>query len=288
MITSNLAHKHVLTNGIRLHVVEAGKPDGPLVIFLHGFPEFWYSWRFQIDFFAEAGYCVVVPDQRGYNLSDKPKWIKSYNLDELAKDVAGLIDAYQREKAYLIAHDWGGVVAWWMALIFPDRIQQLAVMNAPHPKVMRHYLKTNPAQRRRSRYVFMFQFPWLPEWRMRKNNWDYAARALQRTSRRGAFSDADIALYRQAWSQPGALTGMINWYRAGLRYRPKRPPGQRVHAPTLLIWGAKDRFLGREMAQDSIDMCENGRLEFVDEATHWVQHEEPERVNGLVKDFFEE
>jgi pimeloyl-ACP methyl ester carboxylesterase len=285
-MSSPLTHKYISTNGIRLHVVEAGKPGGELIVFLHGFPEFWYAWRYQIDYFARAGFHVLVPDQRGYNLSEKPNGTKAYNLDELAKDIVGMIDAYQREKAFIVGHDWGGVAAWRTAMVFPDRVQKLAVLNAPHPKVMRQHLKTNPAQRRRSRYVFLFQLPWLPEWRMRKENWDYCVRALQRTSRPGTFSDEDIALYRAAWSQPGAATAMLNWYRAGFRSRPKRRLGQHVTVPTLLIWGAKDRFLGREMAQESIDLCDNGRLEYIEEATHWVQHEEAGRVNGLLHDFF--
>ncbi|MFQ5628335.1 MAG: alpha/beta fold hydrolase, partial [bacterium] len=158
-ITTELTHKHVLANGIRLHVVESGNPDGQPVIFLHGFPEFWYSWRYQFDAFADAGYHVIAPDQRGYNLSDKPKQIKAYNLDELAQDIAGLIDVYKHEKAFVVAHDWGGMAAWWMAMACPERIQKLVVMNVPHPRVMLRHLKTNPAQRRRSRYVFLFQFP---------------------------------------------------------------------------------------------------------------------------------
>lgn len=286
LISSHLTHKYISTNGIRLHVAEAGKSDGELIIFLHGFPEFWYAWRYQIDHFVQAGYLVVVPDQRGYNLSEKPKGIAAYHLDLLAKDVMGLIDFYQREKAFIVGHDWGGVAAWWLAITSPERVQKLAVLNVPHPKVMRKNLATNPSQRRRSRYVFLFQLPWLPERRMRKDNWDYCVRALQRTSRSGTFSDDDIELYREAWSQTGAVTGMLNWYRAGLRNRPKRPLEQQVTVPTLLIWGAKDRFLGREMAQESIDWCDYGRLEFIEDATHWIQHEEAGKVNGLIEEFF--
>lgn len=278
-------HRFVETNNIRLHVVEAGKSDGPLVIFLHGFPEFWYAWRYQIDFFAAAGYRVVVPDQRGYNLSDKPRRIAAYNLDELARDIIGLIDFYQREKALIVSHDWGGMVAWWAGMAFPERIEKLVVMNVPHPTVMLRHLKDNPVQRRRSRYIFLFQLPFLPEWRMRKNQWDYATRALTKTSRPGTFSEADLALYRESWAQPGALTGMLNWYRAGVRHRPKGVLSAKMFVPTLMIWGAKDRFLGSEMAKESIALCENGRLKVLETASHWLQHEEPEQVNALIDEF---
>jgi pimeloyl-ACP methyl ester carboxylesterase len=285
-VTSQLKSRHLQTNGITLHAVEAGPADGPLVILLHGFPEFWYGWRHQIEALANAGYRVLAPDQRGYNLSDKPKGISAYNLDELAADVVGLLEAVGREKAYLAGHDWGAAAAWWTAIKYPQRLEKLAVLNAPHPKVMRWNLLHNRAQRRKSWYIFLFQIPFLPERRMQRDNWKMGERALQRTSRAGTFSDADIVLYRQAWSQPGAANGMLNWYRAALRNRPKRVPSVRVTVPTLLIWGTKDRFLGRELAQPSIDLCDEGKLVFIEEASHWVQHEEPARVNELLLQFF--
>jgi len=275
-----LQHHYIKTNGITLHAVIAGPEDGPLLIFLHGFPEFWFGWRKQIDFFANAGYRVMAPDQRGYNLSDKPKGIAAYNLDHLAADGAG------REKAFLVGHDWGGVVAWWTAIKHPERLERLAILNCPHPRVMRQNVLDNAAQRRKSWYIFFFQLPWLPEWRARRHNWRLSARALQGTSRPQTFSDADLQLYRQAWSQPGAYTSMIHWYRAMLQNQPKKVKSPRVTVSTLLIWGARDRFLGREMAQPSIDLCDNGRLEFIEEASHWLQHEEPERVNQLLQSFF--
>ncbi|MGH7595816.1 MAG: alpha/beta fold hydrolase [bacterium] len=283
---SQLEYHYLQTNGITLHVVESGPSDGPLVILLHGFPEFWYGWRHQIEALANAGYRVLAPDQRGYNLSDKPKGISAYNLDALAGDVVGLIDAVGREKAFLAGHDWGGAAAWWAAIKYPQRLEKVAILNAPHPKVMRWNMLHNRAQRRKSWYFLLFQMPFLPEWRMQKDNWRIGARALRGSSRKGIFSDADISRYREAWSQPGATKGMFNWYRASLRGRPKRVPSLRVTVPTLLIWGAKDRFLGRELAQPSIDLCDEGKLVFIEEASHWVQHEEPEQINKLLLEFF--
>ncbi|HEX7185298.1 MAG TPA: alpha/beta hydrolase [Thermoanaerobaculia bacterium] len=282
---TDLRHRTIATNGVNLHVVEAGPEDGRLVILLHGFPEFWYGWRKQIGPLAAAGFRVLVPDQRGYNLSDKPKGVRPYNLDDLALDVIGLIGGAGREKACVVAHDWGGAVGWWLGMKFPDRVERLALLNMPHLSVMRRAILKNPAQRRRVSYMFFFQLPWLPERALSKENWKYLAKALQATSRPGTFSEEDLAHYREAWSRPGAITGMLNWYRAGLRTRPRPPKSSRVSVPTLLIWGPKDRALLRELAQPSIDRCDDGRLVFLEEATHWVQHEEPEEVNRLLIDF---
>jgi len=276
----------VLTNGVRLHVVEAGPEDGDLVVLLHGFPEFNYGWRAQIGPLAGAGYRVVVPDQRGYNLSDKPRGLASYCLDELVADIAGLIGATGRRQAFVVAHDWGGAVAWWLALTRPELVRGLVAINMPHPVVLRRCLRTSPAQRRRSRYMLYFQLPWLPERRLAGGDFAYMAAALAKTSRPGTFTADDLACYREAWARPGALTAMLNWYRAALRRPPKRPPTVRVAAPTLLIWGARDRFLGQEMVAPSLELCDRGRVEILPDATHWVQHEEPERVNTLLLDFF--
>ncbi len=276
-----MRHRSIATNGIRLHAVEAGPEDGPLLIFLHGFPELWYGWRHQIAPFAEAGFRVLAPDQRGYNTSDKPKGVRAYGRDDLARDVLGLIDEAGREKAYVVGHDWGGAVAWGLGMKHPERIERLAILNCPHPEVMKRHLLGNPRQLKRSWYMFFFQLPRLPERALSRN----LAKMLRQTSDR-AFTDEDLDVYREAWAQPGALTTMVNWYRAGLRVRPSPPPSPRVTVPTLLIWGAKDSALGEELAQPSIDLCDLGRLARIEEATHWLQHEEPERVNALIGDFF--
>lgn len=280
-----MQHQRTATNGIHLHVVQDGPQDGPLLIFLHGFPEFWVSLRRQIPAFAHAGYRVWAPDQRGYNLSDKPDGIAAYCLDELAADVVGLIDAAGSQKAYLVGHDWGAAVAWWTAVTHPQRVERLVAMNVPHPAVMQQQLRHSPAQMRKSWYIFFFQTPRLPEISAQANNWRAATRALTSSSRAGTFSDADLDLYRQAWSQPHAYTSMLNWYRAIIQKPPRTPASQRVTPSTLLIWGAQDMFLEREMAQPSIDLCDDGRLVFIEEATHWVQHEEAEQVNQLLTEF---
>ncbi len=280
-----LQFQYVSTNGLCLHLATAGPVDGPLVILLHGFPEFWYGWRRQIEPLAEAGFRVWAPDQRGYNLSDKPLGVQAYALDQLAADVVGLIDAAGRREAIVVGHDWGAAVAWRLAAQYPDRVARAVILNVPHPEVMMTQLRRNPRQLLRSWYMFMFQIPWLPErWLTFRSGWPLA-RTLLRTSRPGAFTAEDLERYREAWLKGGAMTAMLNWYRAGLQVRQPPTESQRIRPPTLLIWGARDHFLGRELAQPSIARCEQGELAFIEEATHWVQHEEPARVNELILRF---
>jgi pimeloyl-ACP methyl ester carboxylesterase len=268
---------------LTLHMIEAGPEDGPLVILLHGFPEFWWGWRHQIAPLAQAGFRVVVPDQRGYNFSDKPQGRRAYDLDILAKDVTGLTDAVGRKTFALVGHDWGGLVAWWAASRHPERVAKLAILNAPHPSVAGSYLRRHPSQMFRSLYVGFFQIPRLPEAMLSADGCRSLKDALLRTSRPGTFSEEDIARYEQAWSQPGALTAMLNWYRA-LPFKPdmKDP---RVSSPTRLIWGVKDRFLEKGLAEASLALCRSGDVVWIDNATHWVQHEEPERTNAALVDF---
>jgi len=278
-------HQQITTNGINLHVVQDGPSTGRLVILLHGFPEFWYGWRRQIPYLAAAGYRVWAPDQRGYNISDKPEGIAAYTLDELAADVIGLMYAAGEEKVFMVGHDWGAAVAWWVAAKYPARVARMVVINVPHGAVLTKHLRRNFTQMRKSWYMFFFQLPWLPESLAQLKNWNMHAKALKDSSRRGTFTNNDLDIYRQAWSQPKANTAMLNWYRAAMQKPPTPPENRRITAPTLLIWGAQDKFLGRELAQPSIDLCDDGRLVFFEEATHWVQHEEADRVNELIDTF---
>lgn len=283
MILTPLEHQAIRVNGVRLHVVKAGPEDGKPVILLHGFPEFWYGWRYQIDALAGAGLRLYIPDQRGYNLSEKPKGVAAYNLDMTAGDIIGLIDHIGVEKALVVGHDWGGAAAWWAATRHADRLEKLAVLNIPHHKVFRRAVQENPEQRRKVRYMAFFQLPFIPEQMLRRNNW----KLLAETAFGGnpAFSEEDVDHYREAWSQPGGMTAMLNWYRAVRRARPQSMGDERVRVPTLMIWGKKDRVLTPEMAQPSIDLCDDGRLVFIDEASHWVQHEAAAQVNQLLIDW---
>ena len=289
MMTANhtcpYACTFLTTNGVRLHTIIAGPENGAPVVLLHGFPEFWYGWRHQIPVLAAHGCRVIVPDQRGYNLSDKPPRVADYNMDALSDDVLGLLDALGYERATLVGHDWGAAVAWWTALRAPERLHALVILNVPHPGVMRRYARRHLSQLRKSWYMFFFQIPRLPEWLIRMRGFAAGRRALLTTSRPGAFSQEDIARYVEAWQQPGALTAMINWYRALFRHPPQRlPHGPRVRVPTHILWGKRDAFLEHEMASLSRDLCDQGRLTFFDDATHWLQHEEPDAVNEAILD----
>jgi epoxide hydrolase 4 len=273
----------VVQEGVRLHYVEAGK--GPLVVLLHGFPEFWYSWRRQIEPLAAAGFHVVAPDMRGYNLSEKPRGRRAYDLPLLAGDIAGLIGHFGVERADVVGHDWGAAVAYGVASLHPDSVRRLAILNVPHPARMLAGLKT-VKQLRKSWYMFFFQLPFLPEWLFRRNDFAIGKRVL-RTSSPGSFSDADLRRYVEAWSQAGALTAMIDYYRAALRQSPRGATSRMrpIEAPTLVIWGERDIALGSELAEPEARWVKDVRMEWLPEATHWVQHDEPERVNKLLLDF---
>jgi epoxide hydrolase 4 len=283
----DVEHLFLKTNDIWLHTAAAGPLDGPLIVFLHGFPEFWYAWAAQIDYLARQGFRVLAPDQRGYNLSDHPRGVSAYSLDMLAGDIAGLIEAAGREKAIIVGHDWGGAVAWWLAKKCPARVEKLVILNAPHWLAMQDDLQTNPNQWLHSSYIGYFQIPWLPERLFSLGNWAPVAGSLKKTSRPGTFTPSDLRLYRQAWAQPGAFTAMLNWYRAILRFRPRFPENPYINAPTLIIWGEQDPFLGKELARMSLEMCQQGRLVMFRAATHWIQHEEPNQVNEFIRAFVE-
>jgi pimeloyl-ACP methyl ester carboxylesterase len=272
-----IEHDEVRTNGIDLHVAMAGPEDGEPVVLLHGFPEFWYGWRHQMPALANAGYRVVVPDQRGYNRSDKPDGIDAYRMGRLSADVVALVESEGRDAAHVVGHDWGAGVAWDAALRYPERVDRLGIINVPHPTVFETVLKTKPRQILKSWYMFFFQLPRLPEWNASRNGYAVMTSAMRRGSRPGTFSETDFERYRDAWEEERALTAMIDWYRALFRRRDD-PPRERVAAPTLILWGENDQALVPEMAAESVVYCDDGRLERFPEATHWLPHEEPDRV----------
>jgi len=282
-----LRKRFVATNGVRLHVVEAGPEDGPPLVLLHGFPEFWFGWRHQIGPLAEAGFRLIVPDQRGYNLSERPSKISDYRIDRLGLDVIGLLDALEIERASVASHDWGAVVGWWLGIAHPERLERLAIMNVPHPLVMRRFLKRSFAQIRRSWYVFFFQLPWLPEYWLSRRDFRIARLFLQASSPRGTFSRDDLMRYREAWDQPGGLKPMLHWYRAALRRAPRVPGDARVRVPTLILWGTADVALGREMVPPSAEFCDEAEVIYLEGVSHWVQHEANETVNRHLLEFFE-
>jgi epoxide hydrolase 4 len=269
----------------RLHYVEAG--DGPLIVMLHGFPEYWYGWREQIKPLAAAGFRVVAPDLRGYNLSSKPDGVAAYDTDHLTADIRALIHERGAESALLVGHDWGGSVAWLTAMKYPEVVDRLAVLNAAHPRKLSQGLH-HPGQLRKSWYFFFFDLPELPESIVHADNWRFFRHFL-RDARPGAFTAKDMERYVEAWSQPGAAAGMINYYRSSVRQSPKVAEAQirPVQARTLVIWGERDRYLGPELAEPDHDDVPNlDHVERLPDASHWVHHDDPERVTQLLTGFF--
>ncbi|MEL6063737.1 alpha/beta fold hydrolase [Methylobacterium sp. DCY52] len=283
MDVAGVTFRRIALPDLGLHVAEAGPDSGVPTILLHGFPEFWYGWRHQIGPLAASGLRVVAPDQRGYGLSDKPDGLDAYHLDRLAGDVIALANSCGFPTVRLVGHDWGGLVAWWAASLYPERIERLAILNAPHPGIVGDYMRHHPGQWLRSTYVGLFQIPGLPERLLTADRCRVLRRALTTTSRPGAFAAADLDRYVAAWLQPGAMTGMLNWYRALVRLPRANPP--RVRMPTLILWGRQDTALQAGLAEASLTLCDDGRIRWYDHASHWLAHEEPDAVNADLIDF---
>ena len=279
-------HHYAVVNGMHFHYVEAG--SGPLVVLLHGFPEFYYSWRHQIPYLATAGFRVVAPDLRGYNETEKPAGVANYRLSLLVEDVCALVEHAGEKRATIVGHDWGGVLAWRLAVQRPELVRQLVVLNAPHPGALRRELK-NPAQWLRSSYAGFFQLPWLPEWTIRAKNFWLVERILTRQPvNPGAFTADDIKLYKEALSQPEALTAALNYYRAALRF-----PGdslghiREIAVPALVIWGEQDPALSVRLSEQLERWVPNIQVTRLSNASHWVQNDCPRQVNELMCDFLE-
>jgi pimeloyl-ACP methyl ester carboxylesterase len=267
-------------NGLQLHTIVAGQLDGPLVILLHGFPECWYTWRKQIKPLVEAGYRVVVPDQRGYNLSDKPSGIHHYRLEALAADVLELIRSFGREKAIVVGHDWGGLVAWRLAMHHSDVVEKLIVMNAPHPATFLREIRSNPAQQRKSWYMGFFQLPLVPEELLGHDPIESARLFFRQAAiNQEAFSSFDIHVMATALAQPDALTCMLNWYRAVVRERSEVESLRPIDRPTLLIWAEDDVALGRSLTYGLEPWVSDLKIHYISHCGHWAQNEAPEEVN---------
>lgn len=271
-----LQHEYADINGIRMHYVEAGR--GETVLFLHGFPEFWYSWRHQLAALAPH-YRVVAPDLRGYNETENRG---PYDADTLQADVLALIRHLGEERVHLVAHDWGGAIAWLLAMEHPDAIRSLTVCNLPHPALFQKALQT-PRQLLRSWYIGFFQLPWLPERAVAFDGYQRLAKGMIDQCRPGTFSRDDIKAFLAAWRRQG-LGGGINWYRAAVRHpRPLTSPVPLVVAPTLLIWGEGDAFLGKELTYGTDQYVRDLEIAYLPGTSHWVQQEEPEKVNNLLQ-----
>lgn len=276
-----------LDDGVRLHWVERG--TGPLVVLLHGFPQYWGAWRAQIPALAAAGFRVVAPDLRGYNLSDRPASLAAYTMDRLVSDVAVLIERLGAPRAHVVGHDWGGVIAWTLASRHPQRVDRLAILNAPHPAAMRRAIRGS-SQALRSWYVAAFQVPWLPERLLAMGDFAVLARTLRHgPARPGAFDEAEIARHKATWRRPGALAATVGYYRAlRLSGTPAARRSVKVVTPTLVLWGMRDRYLHPSLAEGLERWVPNVRVVRLPEASHWIMHDEPERVSAELAAFLRE
>jgi pimeloyl-ACP methyl ester carboxylesterase len=267
---------------VELFVVSAGPADGLPVILLHGFPEFWYAWAEPLGALARAGFRLRAPDQRGYDQSDKPRGVAAYAIDRLAGDVAGLVRALGHESACVVGHDWGGGVAWRVAIDHPQVVRRLAILDTPHPRAGERAAGGGDAV---SWYRTVFQIPWLPEWTSRLANWRILAGMLRDTAEPGAFPDAKLDLWRSAWDRDGAFSTMVHWYRAAFRHRAEAAGDQRVHVPTLVILAERDAFLPAEATRASLDFVDDARLVELGKGSHWAVQEHPEDVARLLGAF---
>ena len=288
MSGEDLKHEYIETNGINMHYVTKGQ--GKLVVLLHGFPEFWYSWRRQISAIGSEKFKVIAPDLRGYGKTDKPEGVENYKVSVLAKDVLGLIHSLGEEKAVIVGHDWGGAIAWHFAQTLPEQTEKLIILNCPPPSALKQEISKNPDQQRRSTYIKFFQQKNVPERTLSANN--YAGLKMALTSlavKKDIFSDEDLEKYVEALKLP-ALSCAINYYRASYQFPPdKETEKLKVKSPTMVIWGEQDNALGKELTEHIPNFIEGEyKIHYIPSAGHWVQHEEPELVNKYILEFLGE
>jgi epoxide hydrolase 4 len=289
-----LTHEYAAVNGVRLHTARAG--EGKLMLFLHGFPEFWYAWKAQLAEFGQDHLAVAV-DMRGYNLSSKPAAVEEYAIPQLVEDVRALVEHLGHKKLVLVGHDWGGVVAWFFAITHPAMVEKLVIINAPHPAIFQRELAQNPAQQKASEYMLLFRSPEAEQTLSADNYGLLVNGVLGEGLKQGAFTEEDRQAYLEAWSQPGALTGGLNYYRAARVGPPARdekpaplaPEGAAltVKVPTLVIWGEKDTALLTGNLQGLEEYVPDLKLHRVPDGSHWVVHEKPGVVNAAIREFLD-
>ncbi len=288
----------VEANGVRLHCVTAG--EGPLILFVHGFPEFWYAWKNQLIEFSKD-HLAVAPDMRGYNLSDKPTDLEQYGMNHLVEDILALAELYSPGRKFvLVGHDWGGAVAWAFAIAHPDRLERLVIVNAPHPGIFGRLLASDAEQQKASQYMLMFRSPEAERTLSENENALLVRIVLERGLQDGWFTEDDKAAYMEAWSRPGTLTGGLNYYRAN-RVGPPVPGDSAgntstgnfsvdpaklmVNVPTLVIWGEQDVALLAQNLDGLDEFVPELKIQRVPDGTHWVIHEKPDQINGYIRDF---
>ena len=280
-----------LDNGITLHTALNG--SGQPILFVHGFPEFWYEWRGQLEAFS-ADHLCIAPDLRGFNLSDKPPRVEDYRARKVVEDLRLLLRALDQGPAIVVAHDWGGAAAWGLAALHPECVKKLVIINSPHPVVFARELRDNPAQRQASEYMNLFR----SEKAERVMSEDNCRRMLRMSVEQwggngGDASPAVRAAYLASWMVPGALTGALNYYRASRLYPRKsgEPPIEvdekfpLLSMPVLVIWGERDEFLLTGNLDGLDAYAKDLKIERIPDASHWVVHERPQQVNDLIRAF---
>ena len=291
-------HDVTLPSGIRLHAASAGEQGKPLMLFLHGFPECWAAWQTQLTAFGRDHF-ALAPDLRGYNLSDKPQGVAAYRVQPLMDDLLGLMRQFGYAQGVVVAHDWGGAVAWSLATRTPQNIARLVIINSPHPVPFARALAHDPAQQAASRYMMRLREPGAADLLLRDDCARLLALFRHPVSGTMALSDAEIALYRQAWTQPGAMDAMLNYYRAsplvppsaehpgaaGLKLDPK---DFLVPMPTLVIWGEQDHALLPALLDGLDAVVPDLRIHRVPDGSHWVTHEQPDAVQAAIRRFLAE
>lgn len=290
-----ILHETVRANGIDFHVATAGDPSRPMILFLHGFPEFWYAWRHQLDALSDSFFCVA-PDCRGINASGKPADVGAYEYGVLVDDVAALIACHGREKAFVVGHDWGGFMAWETAIRRPDLVERLVILNCAHPGVMSELIR-DPAssQSMRSQYMLAFRSERGEELVSRNDFGGFRANILEPGLAAGHLTEADAAAYLAAWRVPGAITGGLNYYRANRTGplsgddAPARPVAQtQVAAPTMVLWGEGDPYFAPENLDRLAEAVPDLRLHRYPDSDHWIVHQRSDEVTALIRAFLSE
>jgi pimeloyl-ACP methyl ester carboxylesterase len=271
-------------NGIKLHYAKAGNGE-KLIIFVHGFPEFWYLYNNQLRNFSNE-FTVIAPDMRGYNLSSKPSAVEEYQVKYMMEDLRQLAEKSGFKKFTLVAHDWGGMIAWWFAIVYPEYLEKLVIINAPHPAIFHRELKENPEQQKASAYMLLFRSP-EAEQILSANNFEPLVKiVLSEGLKTGMLNEEDKQNYLQAWSQPGALTGGLNYYRAQKDYGYGLDSSTYlVNVPVLVIWGEKDTALLTSNLEGLKQYVPDLTIKRIPDGSHWIIHEKPALVNKYIKEF---
>jgi len=277
----SVTNRAVKVGNITLNVVFAGPEDGKPVLLLHGYPEFWFAWRGPMAVLAKAGFRVIVPDQRGYNDSEKPQNASAYSLENLAGDIAGLIESLNYKKVFLAGHDFGGLVAWWTLILHPDKVEKFIIINKPHPQAHRHYPDLGDVI---SWYRTFLRIPWLPGYVARLGNWFLLVKNLKKTSLPGTFLKEEINQFRSAWANDGAINSMGAWYRANANFLLERE--MYISVPGLFIQAPEDAYSPKGMGELSLIFLEHGTLLHLDEGTHWIIQERPKLIGDIFTKYF--